>query len=112
MAYSTDFDELLPDRVKIRSLASVSTDGYGVPVWALSTATYKARVTLKQQEVRSFDGVDEVATTVAWVATTSTFGPSSQLVRSTATGTPLGDVLAIEAPGDQDGRHHIKVMLG
>ncbi len=109
MAYSTAFDAFLNDTILVNTLASVSTDGYGTDVFSTSASTFKARVIRKQQLVRTFAGTEELAHTVAWIASTSTFAPSVQL---TVNGSTLGPLMALESFPDEDGIHHLKAAWG
>ena len=108
MSWSTAFEELMPDGVSIKSLTSVSTDGYATPVYG-SASTYKARVVQKQTLVRTFAGTEELSQTTVWIASTSTLAPSIEL---TVNGSTLGPLMALEAIPDEDGIHHLKAFLG
>lgn len=108
MAYSTGFDAMLADTAVVSEVASVSTDGYGNPVYG-SASTYKARHVRKQQMVRTFAGTEELSHSVVYVASTSTFRPSAQVA---VNGTTMGPIMAAEAYPDRDGVHHVKLMFG
>lgn len=108
MAWSTELDGLMPHTITVAGLASFSTDGYATEVYG-SASTYTARVAGKQTLVKSFRGIDELAKTVAWVKTTSTFAPSDQFTLPDGS-TP--ELLAVEAYPDEDGHHHVKLMFG
>ena len=109
MSYSTEFDSMLNDTVVVKDLNSFSTDGYMTPVFSTSASTFKARVVRKQELVRTFAGTEELAVTVAWVASTSTFEPTAQI---TVNGSTLGPVMAAAAFPDEDGVHHQKLWWG
>lgn len=109
MSWSTEFEALMPDSIVVSGLASISTDGYGTAVFAASGSTYKARVTHKQQLVRTFLGTEELAKTIVWIASTSTFSPDSQL---TISGSTVGPLMSLEAVSDEDGIHHLKAFFG
>jgi len=102
MAWSTEFEELMPTNVTVSALSGLSTDGYGTATFTTGTS-YKARVLGKQHLVRSFAGVEETAKTKVWISSTSTFAPSVQVTLPDGT-TP--ELLALEAVPDQDGVHH------
>lgn len=111
MAWSTEFDDLLPDTVTVKTVTGVSTDGYGVPTYSTGQ-DYSARVVRKQELVRTFEGTEELATTVAWVNSTSTdqFTPSAEVTLPDGSTPPL---MGVEAYPDEDGSaHHIKLMFG
>jgi hypothetical protein len=108
MSWSTDFEELLPQGVTVKGLSSISTDGYGTPVYSAGT-TYKARISGAQEVVTDFTGNEQVASHVVWVASTSTFGPDAQFVLSNGD-TPV--LLKTAAIPDEDGIHHVKLWFG
>jgi hypothetical protein len=67
------------------------------------------RVTERQTLVRSFEGEQEVATTVVWCRSTSTFSPSDKITLPDGT-TPK--LLAVEEYRDEDGIiHHHKLFF-
>jgi hypothetical protein len=107
MAWSTDFEELMPHTVTVASLSGLSTDGYGTETFGTATS-YSARVIGKQHVVKSLTGIDETARTLVYIASTSTFPASAQYTLPDAS-TP--EVLAVEAVPDEDGVHHIKVSF-
>ena len=108
MAWSTEFEALLPDGVSIKPLASVSTDGYGTAVYG-TASTFKARYKREQKLVRTFSGTEELSSATIWVASTTTFAPSIEL---TVNGSTLGPLMSMEAVPDEDGVHHVKMFLG
>ena len=109
MSIDTALSDLMNSTVVVSGLSSVSTDGYGVPVYG-SGSTYSARVSHKQELVKNLEGIEEMARAVAWVAATSTFSPYGRI---TVDGSTLGPVLAVEALDDEAGvLHHVKVWFG
>lgn len=108
MSWSTGLAALMPDTVVIQGLSSFSTDGYLTPVYG-PASTHRARVVRKNTLVRTFAGTEELATTVAWVLTTSTFDPSS---RVRVNGSTLGPLMAAETYPDEVGRDHLKLFWG
>jgi hypothetical protein len=113
MAYSAEFDDLLADGISVDPLASWSTDGFGTPVFSTTASTYKARILRKQTLVRTFAGTEELATTVVWIASTSTanFSPDSKIRAAGSTAT-IGPLMSVEAYPDEDGVHHLKAYFG
>ena len=107
MAWSTAFEKLMPATVQVAALTGLSTDGYGTPTYG-SASTHKARVVGKQHLIRTFDGVEETARTMVWVASTSTFAPSAQFTLPDGT-TP--ELLAVTAYPDSDGTHHVRLSF-
>lgn len=108
MSYSTDFDELLGDTVVVSALSSFSTDGYMVATYAAGS-TYLGRHVRKTELVRTFEGTEALSRSQVWVASTSTFAPSSKV---TVAGSTVGPIMSIEAYPDEDGVHHLKVFFG
>lgn len=100
---------LMPSTLKVNALKGVSTDGYGTASYSSSTASYRCRVVEKQTLVHTFEGDEQVARTVAWVRSTSTFGPWDKVTLPDGT-TPR--LLAVEDYPDEDGHHHQKLYFG
>ena len=109
MAWSTAFEELMADTVVVKSLSGLSTDGYGTPTFGSAT-TYTARVVRKQHLVRAFDGTEQLATTLIYIASTTTFAPETTEI--TAAGETPGTLLALDAFPDEDGVHHVRASYG
>jgi hypothetical protein len=99
---------LMPDTITVAALTGLSTDGYGTPTYS-TAVSYPARVVGKQTLVRTFEGTEELATTVAWVASTSTFGPTDRYTLPDGS-TPV--LLAVEAYPNETGIDHVKLMFG
>jgi hypothetical protein len=108
MAWDAAFEDLMPDGASVKSLTSISTDGYGTPVYG-TASTYKARFLRKQTLVRTFAGTEELARSVVWIASTSTFAPDVEI---TVSGSTLGPLMSLEAVPDEDGVHHVKAFFG
>jgi len=109
MAWSTEFEELMPDGVTISALSGLSTDGYGTEVYGTGS-TYQARIVRKQHPVRTLEGVEDTATTMVWVNSTTTFAPTSRFALSD--GSTPENLMALEAYPDQDGLHHVRLSFG
>lgn len=107
MAWSTAWESLLPHTVTVKTLSSFSTDGYGTPTWSTGTS-YSARVVNRQELVRTLEGIEEMATTIVYIASTGTLNPSDQFTLPDGS-TP--NVLAVESFPDEDGTHHWKVSM-
>ena len=104
------FLTVMTQTLTVNRLSGVSTDGYGRPAYSTAALSRYCRVTEKQHLVRSFEGEQEVATTVAWVRSTSTFSPSDKITLPDGT-TPR--LLAVEEYRDQAGAmHHVKLSFG
>lgn len=106
MSFPTALQELMTSTMKVRSLSGFSTNGYFVPTYASSTKTWACRLLKTQELVRTAAGTEEIATSVAWVKSTSTFSPSDKI---TVNGSTLGALLRIDHFSDEDGHHHSKV---
>ena len=112
MAWSTEFEALMPDGVRVRGTASWSTDGYGTPVLATGS-TYKARAVREQKMVRTFAGTEELSEMTVWIASTTTFAnPSGTQFFLNGSTSQIGPLMAIEAIPDEDGIHHLKAFFG
>jgi hypothetical protein len=110
MSFDPAFLDVMTQTLTVTRLSGVSTDGYGRPTYSTSALSRYCRVTEKQHLVRSFEGTQEVAGTIAWVRSTSTFSPSDRITLPDGT-TPA--LLAIEEYRDQDGNiHHVTLHFG
>lgn len=109
MAWTDSLLALMPNSVTVSSLSGFSTDGYGQPTYSTGGSTYRARVVQEQTLVRSFEGVEELATTTVWVASTSTFGPIDRVTLPDGSAPPL---LAVETFRDEAGVTHSKLLFG
>lgn len=111
MSWSTAFEALFPDGVRIKEFSAFSTDGYGTPV-VTTGSTYKARAVREQKMVRTLEGTEEMSSFVVWIASTSTFGNPSQLqfFLNGSTG-QVGPLMALESYPDEDGVHHLKARF-
>ena len=108
MAYTDDIADLFGEGVTVGALSGLSTDGYAIPTYA-SGSTFAARIVREQTQVRTFEGIDALATTTVWVLSTSTFGPLDEITMPD-TSTPT--LLAVEAPSDENGVTHSKLFFG
>lgn len=105
MSWDTDFLTVMTSTLLLNRLAGVSTDGYGTATYATAHTHLRCRVTGKQHLVRSFEGEQEVAETVVWVRSTSTFSPSDKFTLPDGTHPRL---LAFEDYRDETGAaHHV-----
>lgn len=112
MSWESEFEDLMPDTIRVASLSGFSTDGYGTATYGSATS-YTARVVRKQRLVRTFEGTEELSTVTAYVASTSTFGPSDQFyLPDGSTFSVSPNLLAVEAFPDEDGIHHVRLMFG
>ncbi len=108
MAYTDPLLVLMPETVTVGALSGFSTDGYAIPTYSTGTP-FSARVVREQTLVRTFEGIEELATTTCWVASTSTFGPVDQITLPDGSTPPL---LSVETQSDEDGVTHSKLFFG
>ena len=108
MNWSTSFESQMPDGVTVALLSGLSTDGYGTETFASGT-TFKARIVRKQHPVYTAPGVEEIANTLVYIASTTTFAPSAQFTLSDGT-TPR--LMQLNAYPDSDGVHHVRASFG
>lgn len=102
--------DLMPSTLTVTRLSGVSTDGYGIPTYSTSALSRRCRVTEKQTLVRTIEGTQEIAKTVVWCRSTSTFSPSDKITLPDGTVPPL---LAVEEYRDESGSlHHHKLFFG
>ena len=109
MAYTSPLVDLFPQTVTHAAWTGMSTDGYASPTYSTSASTFQARVVTEQRLVRTFDGIEELAVTTVWLASTSTF---SALDRFTLPDTSTPELLALETFRDEDGITHTKLAFG
>lgn len=109
MGFDDALLDLMPDTLTVRALKGVSTDGYGTASYSTASKSYRCRVVEKQTIVSSFQGEEQVARTVVWVKSTSTFGPWDKVTLPDGTSPPL---LAVEDYRDEVGHHHQKLLMG
>jgi|GEM_PF-4667130 len=109
MSFDIGLLDLMPSTLKVNGLKGVSTDGYGTATWSTTTGSYRCRIVEKQSLVHTFDGDEQIARTVAWVYSTSTFGPWDKITLPDASSPRL---LAVEEYGDEDGHHHSRLYFG
>ena len=110
MAFDTALLGVLAQTLTVNRLSGVSTDGYGRPAYSTSSISCRCRVTEKQHLVRPFEGEQEVASTVAWARSTSTFSPSDRITLPDGT---MPRLLAVDEYRDEDGAlHHHTLHFG
>ena len=100
MVYTSPLVDLFPQTVTHASWTGMSTDGYASPTYSTSASTFQALVIGEQRLVRTFDGIEELAVTTVYLASTSTF---SALDRFTLPDTSTPELLSLETFSDEDG---------
>lgn len=108
MTYTDPLAALCSETVEVSALSGFSTDGYVTATYG-SASTYSARVTSEQVKVRTLEGAEELATTVVWILSTSTFGPSDRIALPDGSTPPL---LSVETLRDESGVTHSKAFFG
>ena len=109
MAFTTPLLPLMPDTLTHAAWTGMSTDGYATTTYSTDTTSYRCRVGTEQRLVRNFDGIEELATTTCWVASTSTFSALDQFTLPDST-TP--GLLSVETYRDENGVTHSKLGFG
>ena len=109
MPYTTPLLGLFSTTVTHAAWTGMSTDGYASPTYSTSASTFQARIVTEQRLVRTFDGIEELAVTTVWLASTSTF---SALDRFTLPDTSTPELLALETFRNKDGITHTKLAFG
>jgi hypothetical protein len=109
MSFDTAFLSMMPDTLTVTHLSGVSTDGYGRATYTTSPHSCRCLVQEKQTKVQTYEGTEELATTVVWVRSTTTFGPSDRITLPDGT-VPV--LMAVEELHDADGVHHHKLFMG
>lgn len=108
MSFSTAYLGLMNSTITVKTLTGLSADGYGDETYSTGT-TYRARIVEKAHKVYTSPGVEEVANMLVYIASTSTFAPSSQIVMPDGS---IPRLMQLDAFPDQDGIHHIRASFG
>ena len=109
MSFDDALLDLMPDTLKVNVLVGSDTGGYGIPAYSTAAFSYRCRVVEKQTLVHTFEGDEQVARTIIWVKSSSTFGPWDKITM------PDGSLLrlvAVEDYRDEVGAHHQKLFGG
>lgn len=110
MPWDPAFLDVLTQRLTVTRVTGVDTDGYGEPAYATSVSTCWCRVTQKQTLVRTFEGTQELARTVCWVRSTSSFSPVDRITLPDGT-TP--ELISLDEYKDEAGNpHHHTLYFG
>ena len=109
MSFDPAFLELMPSTMKVYTLSSPLSDGYFLPTYSTAVKTWRCRKVRTQELVKTVAGTEEVATTVAWARSTSTFSASDKI---TIDGSTQGPLLRVDHLYDEDGLHHSKLWYG
>jgi hypothetical protein len=108
MSFETEFLDLMTDTVTVNTFST--WDAYGKPSHSTASSSYSARVVKIHKLVRTPDGTEKLATTLAWIASTGFISPNDKITLPDGT-SPV--ILTADAYPDEDGRfHHIKILFG
>lgn len=105
MANVDDFADLMNKTVTLAEYATQSNYGsrqYGSPV------SYQARLVNKTKLVKAADSGEKISTAQVWIQGTPDIDVQDQITLPDGT-TPT--ILAVERYPDEDGDHHVKLML-
>ena len=102
----SDFRDLMPDTVQIAPF--LASDDHGAPGFGTAVAR-RARVVLRPVRLRRPDGSDTVARGQVWLADTDPVDVRDRLVLPDGA---TAEILAVEAPPDEAGLHHLKLYFG
>ncbi len=110
MSFDDALLSLMPSTLHVDAMTSVSTDGYATAVYTTSaSADYRCRFVTKQVLVVNLFGEEQVANTVVWAKSSSTFSVSDKFTIGSST---LGPLIRVEQYNDEDGHHHSKLLFG
>lgn len=107
MSFDSDFLTLMPSTLVERQLASF--DVYGDPTYSTAETRYRCLVELKPTRVLNQQGVEIMATHVAYVASTGLMSATSEYTLPDGS-TP--EVQNIHTFYDEDGIHHSVMYFG
>lgn len=107
MTFDTAFLSMMDSTIRVST--RTTHNNYGEPSYNTSTASYRARIVHKPGMVRSAGGEEVRYSHVVWMNATVAVEPSD---RVTLPGGTVLPVLAVERYPDEDGAHHVKLMLG
>lgn len=109
MSFDNKLTALMTSTMTVRTLTGVFSSGYFQPTYSTAVKTWRCRAVRTQELVKTVAGTEEVATTVAWIKSTSTFSASDKV---TISGSTIGPLLRVDHFSDEDGHHHSKAWWG
>ena len=107
MTFATDFDDMLPQVVTVKTVTGRNGDGSAN--FSTATSTYQARVVNANKQTRDDKGNVVQAAYVAWIASTSVLSPRSRYALPDGSTPP---VLNIAVYPDESGNYYNKVTFG
>lgn len=108
MAFESAFLELMGSTIKISTRTGHSN--YGAPTFSNTTTSYRARIVDQPSFVRTAENETVEVQTVCWVR--STGGTITVDDRITLPGGATPQIVGVERYPDEDGHHHVKILLG
>ena len=109
MAFSTLFLPMMDSTIKVSTRTGHGT--YGQGTFAASTTNYRARIVRRPGYVRAPDGEDIEYRDIVWARSTG----SVSITASDRVTLPDGStppIVSVERYPDDDGAHHVKILLG
>jgi len=108
VAFSTEFLEMMNSTITVST--RTGADNYGAPTFGTG-ASYRARIVEKPGFVRG-PGEETIAYThTIWARSTGSTGITAS-DRVALPGGAIYPVLSVERIPDEDGPHHVKILLG
>ncbi len=87
-------------------------DRYGSPQWGTPVA-YRARVVMRQREIRQANNQSVTSQATAWVDSTGVWSVDDRItLPAGALPTTSPSILLVESFPDENGNHHIKIGMG
>lgn len=105
--FASDFDDMLPQTVTVRTLAS--RNGDGSPAYSTAASTHQARVVNVNRQTRDEKGNVVQAGYVAWVASTGVLSANSRITLPDGSSPP---VLNVAVYPNENGNYYNKILFG
>lgn len=111
MGFETDFRDLMPHTIKVRTRSSRNSDGSDV--FSNTTSSYRGRVVWQSEQVRDRVGNVVMSAGHCWIHSTSALAADSRYQLPSGTGgSTTPPVISVETYPDNSGTHHNKVIFG
>ena len=109
MSFSTQFLSMMNSTVTVSTRASHNS--YGEATYSTSSATYRARIVEKPGFIREAAGETIQFSHTLWIRSTGSVSitATDRITLPDGTKPPI---VAVERYPDDEGEHHVKVMLG
>ena len=107
MALEADFLAMSTQVINVNALSTV--DSYGAPSFSTSPSTYFAYIEPGVRVVVNQQGVEEIASAMVYVLSSSaSIGPQSKL---TLPDTRTPKIIRVDVLNDEEGQHHLEVSI-